>query len=215
MRARSRSRSPRGYLSVRRSPELLEATPTRSVSPSRESIQAAAREAAEQAIQLAESAESADSADGRKSPASHTGHSTRSTPDVKSQQNGGSNPPPTSNSAIQNLLAGLAAGAAGNPGCNPMQQMLGLQNPQMLAAFATLAAMANNPSPPPPPVSTAGLTAGLPGLFPAMGDQAQALQTFAQLQSLFMPNPAAAAQMMGMQQVRDTFPTVYKLKYFW
>ena len=43
---------------------------------------------------------------------------------------------------------------------------------------------------------------GLPGMFGnAMADQAQALQTFAQLQSLFLPNPAAAAQMMNMQQV--------------
>merc|ERR1719510_1429771 len=47
-------------------------------------------------------------------------------------------------------------------------------------------------------------SAGLPGVFPSggMADQAQALQTFAQLQSLFMPNPAAAAQMMSMQQLQ-------------
>ena len=60
---RSRSRSPRGYLSVRRSPELLRES-ARSVSPSREAIQAAAREAAEQAIHLADS-------EDRKSPIDH------------------------------------------------------------------------------------------------------------------------------------------------
>ena len=60
---RSRSRSPRGYLSVRRSPELRESA-ARSVSPSREAIQAAAREAAEQAIHLAD-------AEDRKSPNDH------------------------------------------------------------------------------------------------------------------------------------------------
>ena len=115
---------------------------------------------------------------------------------------------PTSAAAIQNLLAGLATSGSG------MGQMFGLQQPQLLAAFATaMAAMAggtggaggNSPSsqqsPPPPPVSMA--PAGLPGMFGnAMADQAQALQTFAQLQSLFLPNPAAAAQMMNMQQVR-------------
>ena len=81
--------------------------------------------------------------------------------------------------------------------------MFGLQQPQLLAAIATFAAMANNPS---PAVSMASSAAGLPGVFPSggMADQAQALQTFAQLQSLFMPNPAAAAQMMSMQQV-DSF----------
>ena len=62
---RSRSRSPRGYLSVRRSPELRESIHgPRSVSPSREAIQAAAREAAEQAIHLAETTTFED----RKSP---------------------------------------------------------------------------------------------------------------------------------------------------
>ena len=94
-----------------------------------------------------------------------------------------------------------------------MGQMFGLQQPQLLAAFATaMAAMAggggaggNSPSahqsPPPPPVSMA--PTGLAGLFGnAMADQAQAMQTFAQLQSMFLPNPAAAAQMMNMQQVR-------------
>ena len=94
-----------------------------------------------------------------------------------------------------------------------MGQMFGLQQPQLLAAFATaMAAMAggggaggNSPSahqsPPPPPVSMA--PTGLVGLFGnAMADQAQAMQTFAQLQSMFLPNPAAAAQMMNMQQVR-------------
>ena len=94
-----------------------------------------------------------------------------------------------------------------------MGQMFGLQQPQLLAAFATaMAAMAggggaggNSPSahqsPPPPPVSMA--PTGLAGLFGnAMADQAQAMQTFAQLQSMFLPNPAAAAQMINMQQVR-------------
>ena len=112
---------------------------------------------------------------------------------------------PTSAAAIQNLLAGLATSGAGGMG----QMFGGLQQPQLLAAFATaMAAMAggqgtggNSPrSPPPPPVSMA--PAGLPGMLGnAMADQAQALQTFAQLQSLFLPNPAAAAQMMNMQQV--------------
>ena len=92
-----------------------------------------------------------------------------------------------------------------------MGQMFGLQQPQLLAAFATaMAAMAggggaggNSPSAhqSPPPVSMA--PTGLAGLFGnAMADQAQAMQTFAQLQSMFLPNPAAAAQMMNMQQVR-------------
>ena len=90
-----------------------------------------------------------------------------------------------------------------------MGQMFGLQQPQLLAAFATaMAAMAgngggaptSNQSPPPPPVSMA--PSGMPNMFGnAMADQAQALQTMAQLQSLFLPNPAAAAQMMNMQQV--------------
>ena len=165
-RPRSRSRSPRGYLSVRKSPELRESN-ARSVSPSREAIQAAAREAAEQAI-LASEAEVAD----RKSPPS--------SPTPEKTENG---PPPTS-AALQNLLASLATSSS--------MQMFGLQQPQLLAAFATLAAMANNPTP--PPVS-------MPSPFGGMGaDQAQTLQTFAQLQSLFgMPNPAA--QMMSMQQV--------------
>merc|ERR1711962_310892 len=61
----------------------------------------------------------------------------------------------------------------------------------------------NSPrSPPPPPVSMAPAP-GLPGMLGnAVADQAQALQTFAQLQSLFLPNPAAAAQMMNMQQLQ-------------
>ena len=126
-----------------------------------------------------------------------------STPEVKA---GGQNAP-TSAAALQNLLAGLATSGSG------MGQMFGLQQPQLLAAFATaMAAMAggggaggNSPSahqsPPPPPVSMA--PTGLAGLFGnAMADQAQAMQTFAQLQSMFLPNPAAAAQMMNMQQVR-------------
>ena len=83
--------------------------------------------------------------------------------------------------------------------------MFGLQQPQLLAAIATFAAMANQPtSPPPPAVSMASaVAAGLPGVFPSgmAADQAQAMQTFPQLLSLFMPNPAAAAQMMSMQQV--------------
>lgn len=77
------------------------------------------------------------------------------------------------------------------------------QQPQLLAAFATLAAMggaAGAANPTPPPVSMA---AGLPGMFST--DQTQALQTFAQLQSLFLLNPAAAGQMMPMQQVRNSF----------
>ena len=130
-------------------------------------------------------------------------HPGNSTPEVKA---GGQNVP-TSAAAIQNLLAGLATSGAGGMG----QMFGGLQQPQLLAAFATaMAAMAggqgaggNSPrSPPPPPVSMAPAP-GLPGMLGnAVADQAQALQTFAQLQSLFLPNPAAAAQMMNMQQVR-------------
>lgn len=124
----------------------------------------------------------------RKSPAS-----SRTTPDVK---NAKIEQPPTSNGAIQNLLASIATSSS-------MQMFAGLQQPQLLAAFATLAAMAgNNPATQSPPVSMA---AGLPGMFPQgpMADQAQALQTFAQLQSLFLLNPAAAGSMMPMQQVNN------------
>ena len=73
--------------------------------------------------------------------------------------------------------------------------MFGLQQPQ-LAAFAALAAMMNNPGP------AVTMASGLPGMFPG-SDQAQTLNTLAQLQSLFMPNPAAAAAQMQMQQVRN------------
>ncbi len=164
---------------MRKSPELRESA--RSVSPAREAVQAAAREAAEQAIHLASENED------RKSPINDSGSPTRTeTPDVKG---GSHSAPPTSGSAIQSLLASLAT--------NPSMQMF--QQPQLLAAFATIAAMANNPAA--PPVSMA---AGLPGLFGAptsIADQAQALQTFAQLQ--FLMNPATSGQMnmMPLQQV--------------
>lgn len=189
---RSRSRSPRGYLSVRRSPELRDCS--RSVSPGREAVQAAAREAAEQAIHLANESD-------RKSPTTST--SNRTTPDVKSLQQPpmAAAPPATSSAVIQNLLASIATSSS-------MQMFAGLQQPQLLAAFATLAAMggagaAAGASPAPPPVS---LAAGLPGMFST--DQTQALQTFAQLQSLFLLNPAAAGQMMPMQQVRNNLHSI-------
>ena len=181
-RARSRSRSPRGFLSVRKSPELR----GRSLSPpnpSREAVQNAAREAAEAAIRMAE-------AENRKSPPrppSLDRTSARSTP----EKNGLNSPtppmPPTSNAALQNLLSGLAAGPS---------LLGGLQQPQLLAAFATLAAMSNSPAS--PPVSMAGFPGMFPGLNPAGSDPSAALQTLAQLQTLFNP---AAAQMMSMQQV--------------
>ena len=176
-RPRSRSRSPRGYLSVRKSPELRE-TAARSVSPSREAIQAAAREAAEQAIHLA--AESSD----RKSPSSPP--MPRVTASPEKAENG---PMPPTSAALQNLLASLATSGS--------MQMF--QQPQLLAAFATLAAMANNPIPAPPPAPPA-VPANPFAAAAGMAEGAQTLQTFANLQSLFgMPNPAA--QMMSMQQV--------------
>ena len=178
-RPRSRSRSPRGYLSVRKSPELRETA--RSVSPTREAIQAAAREAAEQAIHLAES-----EAD-RKSPASPP------MPRVASPEKANDNGPvPPTSAVLQNLLASFATSGS-------MQMM---QQPQLLAAFATaMAAVANNPMATPPPAPA------VPSPFAGLADGAQALQTFAQLQSLFgMPNPAA--QMMSMQQVNISFISV-------
>ena len=182
-RPRSRSRSPRGYLSVRKSPELREtAGRARSVSPNQEAIQAAAREAAEQAIHLA--AESSDH-HHRKSPSSPMPRVTASPEKV---ENG---PMPPTSAALQNLLASLATSGS--------MQMF--QQPQLLAAFATLAAMANNPIPaPPPPAPPVSVPSNPFAAAAGMADGAQTLQTFANLQSLFgMPNPAA--QMMSMQQV--------------
>ena len=168
-------------MSVRKSPELR----GRSLSPSREAVQNAAREAAEAAIHMAE-------VESRKShtppgPVDRPSGSPRSTP----EKNGMSSPPPaipTSSAALQNLISSLAAGPS----------LLGLsQQPQLLAAFATLAAMSNNPTS--PPVSMGGFPGAFPGIPQPGGgsDPSSTLQTLAQLQTLFNP----AAQMMSMQQV--------------
>ena len=96
---------------------------------------------------------------------------------------------PTSSAAFQNLISSLAAGPS----------LLGLsQQPQLLAAFATLAAMSNN-GPTQPPVSLGGFPGAFPGMQGGVGgsDPSSTLQTLAQLQTLFNP----AAQMMSMQQV--------------
>ena len=69
------------------------------------------------------------------------------------------------------------------------------QQPQLLAAFATML-MANNPLAAAPPAVPSPFAAAA-----GMADGAQTLQTLAQMQNLFgMANPAAA-QMMSMQQV--------------
>ena len=175
-------------MSVRKSPELR----GRSLSPSREAVQNAAREAAEAAIHMAE-AESRKSQTPPGGPVDRPSGSPRSTP----EKNGMSSPPPaipTSSAALQNLISSLAAGPS----------LLGLsQQPQLLAAFATLAAMSNNPTS--PPVSMGGFPGAFPGITPPGGgggsDPSSTLQTLAQLQTLFNP----AAQMMSMQQVPNNF----------
>ena len=173
-------------MSVRKSPELR----GRSLSPSREAVQNAAREAAEAAIHMAE-AESRKSQTPPGGPVDRPSGSPRSTP----EKNGMSSPPPaipTSSAALQNLISSLAAGPS----------LLGLsQQPQLLAAFATLAAMSNNPTN--PAVSMGGFPGAFPGITPPGGgsDPSSTLQTLAQLQTLFNP----AAQMMSMQQVLNNF----------
>ena len=109
--------------------------------------------------------------------------SARSTP----EKNGINSPPPsipTSSAALLNLISNLPAGPS----------LQGLLQPQLLAAFATMAAMSNNPN---PAVSMGGFPGAFPGLSPGGSDPSTTLQTLAQLQTLFNP----AAQMMSMQQV--------------
>ena len=160
-------------MSVRKSPELR----GRSLSPSREAVQNAAREAAEAAIHMAD-------VESRKSPGIPVDRSgsARSTP----EKNGINSPPPsipTSSAALLNLISNLPAGPS----------LQGLLQPQLLAAFATMAAMSNNPN----PAAVAGFPGAFPGLSPGGSDPSTTLQTLAQLQTLFNP----AAQMMSMQQV--------------